>query len=251
MQCTDLTVSISPTETELKISDMGSSDLFCLKWESFQTNIISSFNQIRKDPEFSDVTLSCDGENNFGAHKIILSSSSGFFSKLLKKSSHPHPLLYMRGMDNRQLNAVLDFIYYGQVRLLHEDLDAFFILAEELELRGLSGSEKESQQSPFLETSLKEQQPSRLNKFSFLDQDCLKSKHPQVKPEATAIQIPEETNFMAVSDRFPDSGFEEQNISIRADEIDKPTNHIIDSNAVHLDDQIDSMMERLGHGKFS
>ena len=178
---------------------MGSSDMFCLKWESFQTNMISSFDQIRKDPEFSDVTLSCDGENNFEAHKIILSSSSTFFSKLLKKSSHPHPVLYMRGMNTRQLNSVLDFIYYGQVRLLHEDLDAFFILAEELELRGLSGSDKESQQSPFPETSLQEQQPIGLNNFSVLDQDRLKSKHPQVKPEATEIQSPEETNFVAVS----------------------------------------------------
>ena len=230
---------------------MGSSDMFCLKWESFQTNMISSFDQIRKDPEFSDVTLSCDGENNFEAHKIILTSSSSFFSKLLKKSSHPHPLLYMRGIDTRHLSAVLDFIYYGQVRLFHDDLDAFFILAEELELRGLSGSEKESQQSPFLETCLKEQQPLGLNQFSVLDQDRLKSKHPQVKPEATEIQSPNDTNFVAVSDLIPDSGLGEQNIMVQADDIDKPTNHIFDSNAVQLDDQIDSMMERLGHGKFS
>ena len=174
-----------------------------------------------------------------------------FFTKLLKKNIHPHPLLYMRGMNTRQLNAVLDFIYYGQVRLLHEDLDAFFILAEELELRGLSGSEKESQYSTFQQSepkSLKDLQPLGLNKFSVLDKNRLKSKLPQVQPEATEIQSPEETSLWAVSDLIPNSGLEEQMIMVQADKL---TNTVIDSNDVQLDDTIESMMERLGHGKFS
>ena len=52
---------------------------------------------MRKDPEFSDVTLVCDGDAQIEAHIVIWAGSSTLFSRLLKQKQHPHPLLYMRG----------------------------------------------------------------------------------------------------------------------------------------------------------
>ena len=116
---------------------MGSPEKFCLKWNDFQTNMSSSFGQMREHQNFSDVTLVCDGEQQIEAHKVILASSSIFLNNLLKQNKHSHPLLYMRGISTIQLNAVVDFIYHGEVNINQDDLDAFLNLAEELQLKGL------------------------------------------------------------------------------------------------------------------
>ena len=56
-----------------------SSEKFCLKWNDFEQNLVSSYHDLRKDSEFSDVTLVCEGEEQIEAHKIILTSCSPFF----------------------------------------------------------------------------------------------------------------------------------------------------------------------------
>ena len=118
---------------------MNAEDKFCLKWNDFQENIRTSFGELRGDKDFADVTLACeDGE--LEGHKVILSSCSPFFKRLLKRTKkHQHPLLYMRGLKASQLTTVVDFIYFGEVNIHQEDLEGFLLLAEELELKGLTG----------------------------------------------------------------------------------------------------------------
>ena len=123
---------------------MGSSEKFCLKWNDFTANITSSLNQIKNDPEFSDVTLVCGGDQKYEAHKVILASSSRLFRNILKQNKHPHPLIYMTGVNTNQISAVMDFIYHGEVNIFQEDLDAFLILAEELEIKGLGSFDAET-----------------------------------------------------------------------------------------------------------
>ena len=119
---------------------MTSSDKFCLKWNEFEENIISSFHGLRDDLDFSDVTLVCAGDTQIEAHRVILSACSPFFSSVLKRTKHPHPMIYMRGLKTKDLVAVVDFIYHGETNIYEEDLDGFLGLAEELQLKGLLGS---------------------------------------------------------------------------------------------------------------
>ena len=106
-----------------------------LKWNDFQENIQSSFRRLRRTADFADVTLSCeDGEVE--AHKVILSSCSPIFERLLKKNKH-HQLIFMRGLKVSQLMDLVDYIYQGEVNILQEELDGFLLLAEELQLKGL------------------------------------------------------------------------------------------------------------------
>ena len=53
-------------------------------------------------------------------------------------------MIYMRGMDADTLVAMVDFLYYGEANLTHENLDVFLGLAEELRLKGLTGLSNES-----------------------------------------------------------------------------------------------------------
>ena len=115
----------------------------CLKWNDFQTNLQTSFQELRGDTDFADVTLACE-DQSFKAHKVILSASSPFFKKLLKVHSHPQPLIYMRGIKSSELIAMIDFIYSGEASIFQEQLESFLALAEELELNGLTGSSEEA-----------------------------------------------------------------------------------------------------------
>ena len=57
----------------------------CLKWHDFQENMKSSFRELKSDNDFADVTLACE-DGQFQAHKLILSTSSLFFSRVLKRT---------------------------------------------------------------------------------------------------------------------------------------------------------------------
>ena len=113
--------------------------MFCLKWNDFQKNVSSSFKEIRED--FCDVTLMGEGHTLVKAHKVILAASSSFFHDILKKSQHPYPLLYLKGIKGCHLSTVVDFMYHGEVSIGQEDLNDFLVVAEELQLKGLTGTE--------------------------------------------------------------------------------------------------------------
>ena len=124
-----------------------SSEKFCLKWNEFQQNMASSFKELRTDIAFTDVTLVCDDDQQLEAHKIILKSCSTFFNKVLTNNKHSHPMIYMRGLKTKDLEALVDFIYYGEANIYQEDLDDFLALAEELQLKGLTGYQSDNDEA--------------------------------------------------------------------------------------------------------
>ena len=113
----------------------------CLQWNDFKDNVNSAFGNLREDKDFSDVTLACEDGQQVEAHKVILAASSPFFQKLLRQNKHPHPLIYMRGIESDELFAIVDFLYSGEAKVFQENLDSFLAIAEELQLEALWGSQ--------------------------------------------------------------------------------------------------------------
>ena len=70
-------------------------------------------------------------------HRLILAASSPFFKKVLKKIPHNHPVIYLKGVKFSSLEAVLSFVYCGEVFLAQADLEDFLTVAKELEVTGL------------------------------------------------------------------------------------------------------------------
>merc|ERR1719394_483681 len=116
---------------------VGTLEKFCLQWNEFQGNVKTSYSSIRKTEDFSDVTLACEDGQEIKAHRVILSSSSIFFRDLLKKTSHYHPFVFMRGIQFRTLSSIVDFIYHGEVEVTKDDLDSFLVTAGELTVKGM------------------------------------------------------------------------------------------------------------------
>ena len=115
------------------------SEKLCLQWNDFKENVNSAFGKLRDDKEFTDVTLVCEDGQQMKAHKVIMASSSPFFEKILQKSKHTHPLIYLRGFQSKDFASILDFLYFGEANVYQEDLDSFLAIAEEIKLKGLTG----------------------------------------------------------------------------------------------------------------
>ena len=104
------------------------------------------------------MTLVCEDGQQLEAHKVILAFSSPFFQKILQNSKHPHPLIYLRGFRSKDLLSILDFLYFGEANVYQEDLDSFLAIAEEIQLKGLTGqtqsdTTKEEQKPQIFETN--------------------------------------------------------------------------------------------------
>ena len=117
------------------------SEKLCLQWNDFKENINSAFEKLREDKEFTDVTLVCEDGHLIEGHKVILASSSPLFEKILQKSKHPHPLIYLKGFQSKDFVSILDFLYFGEANVYQEDFDSFLAIAEEIELKGKGGTE--------------------------------------------------------------------------------------------------------------
>ena len=111
---------------------MTYSEKFCLKWNDCQTNTGTYFRELSVGHEFSDVTLATADKKTVQAHKLVLAASSPLFRNLLQENNHPHPLIYLKGIQSSTLHSVIAFIYHGEVNIEQEDLDICLDVAQEL-----------------------------------------------------------------------------------------------------------------------
>ena len=126
---------------------MASNTTFCLKSSKFPELICQSLKVLRSGQDFADVTLACDDGYQIEAHKVFLAATSPFFKSLLQRTKISHPIVFMRGMKREDLDAIVDFLYFGEANVHQENLDAFLALAEELKLKGLTGQQDVSEDS--------------------------------------------------------------------------------------------------------
>ena len=69
-----------------------------------------------------DVRLVC-GEEEVGAHRVVLAACSPKLRTVLSRlSHHQHPLIYFWGMDISLVKALLTFMYHGEVNIAQEEI---------------------------------------------------------------------------------------------------------------------------------
>ena len=93
------------TVSENKFNEISMTSEKCssLRWNDFESNISSAFEEICDDEDFFNVTLACDDEQ-IQAHKVI------FFRNILQCNPHQHPLLYLKGVKYTDLQSVHSFM---------------------------------------------------------------------------------------------------------------------------------------------
>ena len=156
---------------------MQNSEKLCLRWNKFEDNIITSFQKLRNNKDFSDVTLACKDGKQLEAHKVVLASSSPFFMELLQKNKHPHPLVYMMGVKYEDLEAIIDFLYTGEANVSKENLDRFLSVAGDLKLNGLAREEAKQPQKPLKQDISNPSDGDKITKCSNCDFESLNEEY--------------------------------------------------------------------------
>lgn len=86
---------------------------FNLSWHTFQSHTNELLSELYKSSSFSDVTLVCDDQTQFKAHKFILSACSSVFRNILSGNTSS-PFIYLRGIAKEEMESVLRFMYLGE-----------------------------------------------------------------------------------------------------------------------------------------
>jgi len=115
-----------------------SGEKFNLAWSDFDTSALQTLRDLLVDTDFVDVTLASHDDEQIKAHKVILCSASPFFKRILLKNPHQNPLLYLRNVDIKTLKSIINFIYIGETQVEQDELETFFAIAKDLEIKGLS-----------------------------------------------------------------------------------------------------------------
>lgn len=118
-------------------SNDGSPQQFCLRWNNYQSNLASCFDQLLQTESFVDVTLACEGQS-LKAHKVVLSACSPYFQTLFMDNPCRHPIIIMRDIQYCDLKAVVDFMYRGEINVSQDQITALLKVAEMLKIRGLT-----------------------------------------------------------------------------------------------------------------
>ena len=90
-----------------------------------------------------DVTLACGGKL-YPAHKFILSTCSDYFREMFNQNPCKHPIIYMNGVSTGDLEALLDFMYRGEVDVERENLKSLMETAIGLQIKGLAMDDNNS-----------------------------------------------------------------------------------------------------------
>ncbi|XP_017780118.1 PREDICTED: protein bric-a-brac 2 [Nicrophorus vespilloides] len=114
---------------------------FCVRWNSYQSNLQNAFPKLLISEHFVDVTLACENEM-LKCHKVVLSACSTYFEKLLLQNPCQHPIIFMKDMKFQEMQSLVDFMYKGEVNVTQDDLPSLLKSAEALQIRGLCGSDQ-------------------------------------------------------------------------------------------------------------
>ena len=139
---------------------------FNLKWNDFSSNVHKSFQNLRKEEDFFDITLVGDDFKHVTAHKLVLASCSEYFKMIFsnnKKYFQSHAMICLEGLNQNDLNNVLDYIYHGEIQIYQHDLDRFLGIAERLKLEGLIGGGEKHEDDGKTETIVEEKVSSPHN----------------------------------------------------------------------------------------
>ena len=120
---------------------MEGREKFSLNWNKFDIAARDTLKSVHLDKNFANVTLACDDDQQIEAHKIILSSASQFFKKVLLNNLHPHPLIYLSGLKIEELRSIIEFIYLGETEVEANNLPRFLDVSRNLKVRGLQAEE--------------------------------------------------------------------------------------------------------------
>ncbi|XP_066941684.1 protein tramtrack, alpha isoform-like isoform X3 [Macrobrachium rosenbergii] len=111
--------------------------LLMLSWKNHSSTFSHLISSLREKDQYTDVTLACDGKF-YPAHKIVLSACSQYFEDMLQNTPCKHPIIVLKDISASELDALLNYMYVGEVSVSQNHLTALIKAAESLHIKGLA-----------------------------------------------------------------------------------------------------------------
>ena len=118
-------------------------DYLKLTWRLHMNNFKDVIKDLQETECLSDVTLFCNDDTKIKAHKFVLIGSSSVLRTMLLQSSQKETIVFLRGVDRRELQWVLEFMYLGQTQVPQTKLQSFIELAKDLKMKGIHNEDDE------------------------------------------------------------------------------------------------------------
>jgi len=160
----------------------------CLKWNNYNRNFQAAFTSLLEKENLVDVILTCEGRK-LKCHRIVLSAASPYFEDLFSDSDDlqsKNSIVFMKGVKFLDLQAIVQFIYCGEVNVHQVQLESLLKVADELKVRGLADEKPQNlEEQSDKSTSI---QPKKRRRHSGAS----------VNEEKPQIQTPETVNTSTV-----------------------------------------------------
>ncbi|XP_018012524.1 protein tramtrack, beta isoform isoform X14 [Hyalella azteca] len=117
-------------------------ELLSLKWNNHRSTFLHILAVLRDKQLYTDATLACDGKL-YSVHKLVLSTCSDYFSSMLDRTSCKSPVIVLKDIKSDDLEALLDYMYLGEVNVRQSDLSTLIKAAECLRVKGLAVADDE------------------------------------------------------------------------------------------------------------
>ncbi|CAL4060419.1 unnamed protein product [Meganyctiphanes norvegica] len=111
--------------------------LLSLKWNNHKPAFASLLKVLRQKGCYTDVTLAC-GSKFFEVHRLVLMACSEFFTKVFDRITCQKPVIVLNEVKSQELEALLDYMYLGEVDVQQKHLPGLIKAAEYLLIKGLA-----------------------------------------------------------------------------------------------------------------
>lgn len=115
---------------------MAAQEHYSLRWNDHQNQILLAFDALLQTKSLVDVTLVC-AETSIRAHKVVLSACSPFFQRVFAENPCKHPVIVLKDFSGWVVQAIVDFMYRGEISVPQERLQTLIQAGESLQVRGL------------------------------------------------------------------------------------------------------------------
>jgi len=114
-----------------------------LNWHTYSDHLQDLLHNMRKMEYLTDVTLVCDDQKQFKAHKIVLSACSTVFKNIIDSLPLNSSVIYLRGIQHQEIDSILEFMYLGVATFYQERMNEFMNVAKNLKIKEISNIDEE------------------------------------------------------------------------------------------------------------
>lgn len=114
----------------------GEGQTYCLRWNNHKSNLVEILDGLFQKKSYVDCTLHVD-DMKFFVHRVVLAANSSYFQTILQDVPMDHCTILFPGVQGFEMQALLDYMYTGEVNVTQSHIPRFIQIAEQLEVKGL------------------------------------------------------------------------------------------------------------------